>query len=112
MARLIRHDWPGNVRELENAIERSLALTSSGAIGVTDLPAVLQHDESPAMGLEHSYAHLSLQEARETFEQGYIKEVLTKTGGNITHASKMAGIAWQNFHQKLKKYEINAKEKS
>ena len=61
------------------------------------------------MGLEHSYAHLSLQEARETFEQGYIKEVLTKTGGNITHASKIAGIAWQNFHQKLKKYEINAK---
>ncbi|MBB30955.1 MAG: hypothetical protein CME25_18860 [Gemmatimonadetes bacterium] len=63
----------------------------------------------PVMGLEHSYAHLSLQEARETFEQGYIKEVLTKTVGNITHASKMAGIAWQNFHQKLKKYEINAK---
>ncbi|MBS10726.1 MAG: hypothetical protein CME19_03875 [Gemmatimonadetes bacterium] len=54
------------------------------------------------------YSHLSLQEARESFEQTYIKEVLTKTNGNITHASKMAGIAWQNFHQKLKKSTIDA----
>ena len=53
--------------------------------------------------------NIYLQEARETFEQGYIKEVLTKTGGNITHASKIASIAWQNFHQKLKKYSIDAK---
>jgi DNA-binding NtrC family response regulator len=52
---------------------------------------------------------LSLQEARESFEQTYINEVLTKTNGNITHAAKMAGIAWQNFHQKLKKYAIDAK---
>jgi DNA-binding NtrC family response regulator len=109
MSRLIRHDWPGIVRELENAIERSLALTDGDTIEIPDLPVILQQDEAPAMGLEQSYAHLSLQEARENFEQGYIKEVLTKTGGNITHASKMAGIAWQNFHQKLKKYEINAK---
>src|SRR5207237_567751 len=28
MQRLMAYDWPGNVRELENAIERSLALTS------------------------------------------------------------------------------------
>lgn len=84
MSKLIRHGWPGNVRELENAIERSLALTSGETIEVADLPAVLQQDATPVMGLEHSYAHLSLQEARETFEQGYIKEVLTKTSGNIT----------------------------
>ena len=54
-------------------------------------------------------SHLPLQEARERFEQIYVKEVLTRTGGNITHAAKAAGIAWQNFHQKLKKYGIDAK---
>jgi DNA-binding NtrC family response regulator len=108
MARLIRHDWPGNVRELENAIERAVALAATEAIEAADLPAVLRED-GPASLAGGGYSHLSLQEAREGFEQAYISEALTKTGGNITHAAKMAGIAWQNFHQKLKKYGIDAK---
>ena len=108
MARLIRHDWPGNVRELENAVERAVALADTDTIEVVDLPAALRED-GPASISGGSYAHLSLQEAREGFEQAYISEALTKTGGNITHAAKMAGIAWQNFHQKLKKYGIDAK---
>jgi DNA-binding NtrC family response regulator len=108
MERLVRHDWPGNVRELENAIERAVALAPTDTIQVSDLPAALQ-EGTTSVGAGQTYAHLSLQEARETLEQSYIVEVLTKTGGNITHASKMAGIAWQNFHQKLKKYGIDAK---
>ena len=109
IARLIRHDWPGNVRELENVIERAVALCTADLIALSDLPVNLQQETVSALAGSESYAHLSLQEARETFEQGYIKEVLTKTGGNITHASRIAGIAWQNFHQKLKKYSIDAK---
>jgi formate hydrogenlyase transcriptional activator len=33
MAALIHYDWPGNVRELENAIERTLILTTGPALG-------------------------------------------------------------------------------
>ena len=106
---LVRHDWPGNVRELENAIERAVALARDTTIGVDDLPAGIHQDGPAAIHEGTSYSHLSLQVARESFEQAYINEVLTKTGGNITHASKIAGIAWQNFHQKLKKYSIDAK---
>ena len=109
MNSLVHHDWPGNVRELENIVERAVALCQEDAIDVTDLPATLQDGTASTIKDATSYSHLSLQEARESFEQVYIREVLTKTGGNITHASKMAGIAWQNFHQKLKKYDINAK---
>ena len=106
---LVRHEWPGNVRELENAIERAVALCQDATIDVVDLPSAIQEGGPLHVGESGSYSHLSLQEARESFEQIYIKEVLTKTNGNITHASKMAGIAWQNFHQKLKKYTIDAK---
>ena len=109
MDRFIRHAWPGNVRELENAVERAVALCPTDTVQASDLPANLQAEAPPSSRAGESYAHLSLQEARETFEQGYIREALTKTGGNITHAAKMAGIAWQNFHQKLKKYSIDAK---
>ena len=111
MDTLMRHDWPGNVRELENAIERAVALARTDTIEITDLPPILQ-DGGTAISSNtgDSYGHLPLREARDLFEQKYIAELLTQTKGNITHAAKMAGIAWQNFHQKLKKYEIDAKE--
>ena len=107
--RLVRHDWPGNVRELENVIERAVALCDGGTIDIQDLPASIREGATPTVREAGGYSHLSLQEARESFEQTYINEVLTKTNGNITHASKIASIAWQNFHQKLKKYGIDAK---
>ena len=110
MARLIRYDWPGNVRELENVIERAVALSTADTIEVSDLPANVHQATASSLSNGQGYAHLSIQEARETFEQRYIKEVLQKTGGNISHASKIAGIAWQNLYNKLKKYNINAKE--
>ncbi|MFT5368664.1 MAG: DNA-binding NtrC family response regulator [Candidatus Latescibacterota bacterium] len=108
---LMRHDWPGNVRELENAIERAVALARTDIIELTDLPPILQDGgTSITPGSGDSYGHLPLRDARDVFEQKYIAELLTKTKGNITHAAKLAGIAWQNFHQKLKKYDIDAKE--
>jgi DNA-binding NtrC family response regulator len=108
---LMRHDWPGNVRELENAIERAVALARTNIIELTDLPPILQDGgTSITPGSGDSYGHLPLRDARDVFEQKYIAELLTKTKGNITHAAKLAGIAWQNFHQKLKKYDIDAKE--
>ncbi|MBT5831258.1 MAG: sigma-54-dependent Fis family transcriptional regulator, partial [Candidatus Latescibacteria bacterium] len=108
---LIRHNWPGNVRELENAIERAVALARTNIIDMIDLPPILQEGGTAiTSGSGDSYGHLPLRDARDVFEQKYIAELLTKTKGNITHAAKMAGIAWQNFHQKLKKYEIDAKK--
>ena len=109
---LMRYHWPGNVRELGNAIERAVVLARTDVLEIADLPPSLRETQamSTAMGtFDTSYAHMSWLEAREAFEQSYIKEVLTKTNGNITHAAKVADIAWQNFHQKLKKYNINAK---
>lgn len=109
--KLIQHSWPGNVRELENVIERAVALARSNTIEIADLPPALKSGEATAIIRSgDSYGHLSLRDARDLFEQKYIAELLTQTKGNITHAAKMAGIAWQNFHQKLKKYDIDAKE--
>lgn len=105
----MKYDWPGNVRELGNAIEREIVLSANDLLEISDLSEHLQLETPKSTTLEQSYAHLSLQKAREIFEQGYIREVLQKTNGNITHASKIAGIAWQNFHQKLKKYGIDTK---
>ncbi len=45
MRRLIAYDWPGNVRELENAIERSVALSSGPALHHADLPTNVQYGQ-------------------------------------------------------------------
>jgi DNA-binding NtrC family response regulator len=42
---LSRYSWPGNVRELENAVERAIALNSSGVLTPDDFP---RKSNSPA----------------------------------------------------------------
>src|SRR4029077_10682727 len=37
-AMLSHYSWPGNVRELENAVERAIALNSSGVLTPEDFP--------------------------------------------------------------------------
>ena len=46
MRRLIAYDWPGNVRELENAVERSVALSSGPTLNHADLPTNIQYGQT------------------------------------------------------------------
>ncbi len=39
---LLLHDWPGNIRELENALEHTVSMADSGALGLADLPPELR----------------------------------------------------------------------
>jgi two-component system, NtrC family, response regulator HydG len=103
MDRLLRHSWPGNVRELENTIERAVALSDGGEIDLVDIlplastPAALP-ENPPAPRAVQAYA-----DARRLFEQEYLNELLKASGGNITEASRLAGIARQNLYVKMKK---------
>ncbi|MEW6354801.1 MAG: sigma-54 dependent transcriptional regulator [Planctomycetota bacterium] len=103
------HDWPGNVRELENVIERAVILSKGGEILPSHLPRMgappPPGDEGPTVDLSRSLA-----EARDEFERQYVAGLLRETKGNISAAAKRAGIAWQNFQRKLKKFNMNAKD--
>jgi len=96
--------WPGNVRELENAIEHGAAVAEGEMITPEDLPSsifrVETDDEDPPL---HS---LPLKGAKDAFEKRYVVEVLKRSRGNVATAAKKAGIARQNFYQKLKKYGL------
>lgn len=44
---LCRHDWPFNIRELDKALATALAISGSGAIDASHLPASIQRSHSP-----------------------------------------------------------------
>jgi DNA-binding NtrC family response regulator len=103
---LLRHDWPGNVRELENAVEHGVALCPGKQIGLNDFPQRRSGHRSEDIPL---LIDRPLHQARDDFEKRYITALLKLTGGNVTRASEMAGIARQNMQLKLKEYGISSK---
>jgi len=96
---LLSRGWQGNVRELRNFIERSVSL------GWIDAPARTPSIPPPSSSPEQLVAlDLPLKEARaawiDKFENVYVRAMLKKTGGNVTHAAERSGVS-RRFLQRL-----------
>jgi DNA-binding NtrC family response regulator len=93
--------WPGNVRELRNAVARYLAL---GELGRMEHSTGGSGTDSDAF-TEVLELDLPLSEARDRviqiFEERYIARALIRTGGNVTHAARAAGVG-RRYFQTLK----------
>lgn len=115
MARLMAHKWPGNVRELQNAIERAVVLTRDGDIRLDDIYQNTPYERSdepatasnpaPSNGVELCFA-----EAREVFEKTFIRDLLTKTKGNISQTARLSGKHRVEIYRLLEKYHIDPQE--
>ena len=49
---------------------------------------------------------LPFREARERFERDYFANLLHLTGGNVSEAARLSGIARQNFYAHIKRLAI------
>ncbi len=95
--------WPGNVRELENAIERALVLGRSEALQLTDLPEqIVRAGRGTPTGKSLSYAEAKAL-ALESFERSFVEGILSKAGGNISEAARLAGLDRSNFKRLMKR---------
>lgn len=105
---LERYQWPGNVRELRNVIERAVSLAEGTYISLLDLPPpLLGMDVTPALaGFERKSFQEAKREAVENFEKAYIARLLELSGGNVSHASRMASLRRTVFHRIMKKYGL------
>jgi len=103
---LIRYGWPGNVRELENAIEHAVALCNGNIVKIGDIPRHSQTIELEQVSLP---LDRTMRDARDIFERQYIEGLLKITGGNVTKAAVMAGMARQNLQLKLKEFGISSR---
>ncbi len=101
LAALQRYDFPGNVRELENNIERGVALSTDGRLGLAQLPEELRGNLS-----EEDGKFSSKMPTLEQQESDYILWVLKQTQGNRTQAAQILGIDRVSLWRKLKKYNI------
>jgi two-component system, NtrC family, response regulator GlrR len=120
------HDWPGNVRELANVVEGAALLSTDGNLRPHHLFAVIpkaaaapreaeQPPEQPSPRAFEVLRLLSpsaplppLRDVREAFDRAYLEEALRRTSGNVTAAARLAGRNRTDFHDLLRRHEIDA----
>lgn len=100
------YDWPGNVGALERVVDGLVAAKKTGVINVSDLPTELQRE----MALNDnsvSAADVPLREAKRRFEREYFKDLLRRTKGNMSLASRASRVGRPYLYKKINDYEID-----
>ncbi len=96
--------WPGNVRELENAVKRSLALSS--VPGVLPLKYLVPTAHFTPLGAPGPAGPVPLKQVVAESEKAHILNVLNLTGGSRTKTAEMLGISRKNLWEKMKAYGL------
>lgn len=99
MAALQEAPWPGNVRQLCSVVEQSLALAVTPQVPVTLVRRLLREETEREMA--------ALDEARRAFEYDYLVQLLDTTGGNVTHAARVARRNRTEFYKLLARHGID-----
>lgn len=111
MRRFASYAWPGNVAELAATVAR---LAATGDDGVNPL-AVYRDPHAPIGELAESLlaADLPLIQARtvlgDEFDRRYLRKVLARYNGNVSHAAGASGIARRYFQTLKAKLNVPAK---
>ncbi len=94
--------WSGNVRELRHAVERAVVINAGGPVTPSDLGVSAATAVRPLAAAQV----LPFREAREGFERDYFASLLQLTGGNVSEAARLSGLARQNFYNHMQQLGI------
>ncbi len=111
-----------NSRELVNVVEGAAVLSTDGTLRAEHLLDVIAHPhaqgdmasgESEPLAFPfsldvHDGTFPLLREGREAFDRFYLEEVLRRTNGNVSSAAKLAGRNRTDFHDLLRRHELQA----
>lgn len=107
---LAGYSFPGNLRELENLSQRAFILSGGEEIRAEHLPPHVLEGVPPthasvdprgdvtAQSLKRAVAK-AITAARISVERDYVNRLLARTGGNLSEASRLSGIAFRQLHR-------------
>lgn len=102
-----QYNWPGNVRELESEIERYAFGEPLEFIG-NALPSERNSDDPPfERSLSINPDGMTLQEARDAFEQAFICAALQKNAWRKGETAEELGISPKALYNKIHKYGLD-----
>ncbi len=105
--RILAYDFPGNVRELENTVERAVALSRDGVIGLETLPPTIL-DPKKAEGKSRLPTDGgSLEEMVNEYERSLLGEALERCGGVKKKAAAFLGISFRSFRYRFEKLGLD-----
>jgi DNA-binding NtrC family response regulator len=107
LSHLQAQPWPGNVRELRNVLARAAALASGGVIRREDVAGEGfgfrgTREERSALNLSGEFTPAK-ERAIERFESAYLGALMKRCSGNLSLASREAGLARHHLRDLLKK---------
>jgi transcriptional regulator with GAF, ATPase, and Fis domain len=104
---LVRHAWPGNVRELRNTLERAVALSEPLAVGPAASSASSSSSSAssgapaaPTVDLSQPL-RVGRQRVVDAWEREYVTRLLDECGGNVSEASRRAGLERMSMYRLL-----------
>ncbi|PTN34355.1 sigma-54 dependent transcriptional regulator [Desulfonatronum sp. SC1] len=113
---LSHRDWPGNARELKNFVRRLIIFCPGEKLNLSVLKMVDgRHPARPAAenaagsGEIESYAEAKAR-AVNAFTAEYVGDLLSKAGGNVSQAAKMADMSRVALQKIVRKMNINPVE--
>jgi transcriptional regulator with PAS, ATPase and Fis domain len=88
---MLIYDWPGNVRQLGRVIERSVALSATSEILMSDLPdAIARRPSSPRL-------EIPLDGTLRSWSSRYARAVLTQCEGNKKRACDILDVSYHTL---------------
>jgi transcriptional regulator with PAS, ATPase and Fis domain len=100
-----RYQWPGNVRELENLVRREFLLGDGAELRIGGDGLAESGGATAAVSWAYRPAKAR---ALAAFDHRFLRELLLRSGGNISLAAKLAGKERRALGRLLKKYRIDA----
>ncbi|MFO7840496.1 MAG: sigma-54 dependent transcriptional regulator [Desulfosalsimonadaceae bacterium] len=100
---LRQYSWPGNIREFKNLLERLSITTEKEVVAADDIPSPYNPDAAQGAGRDAGlFAFERLKEARQAFEQEFIRRKLTENQFDTLKTARQIGVE-KSFLQKVVK---------
>jgi DNA-binding NtrC family response regulator len=100
--KLLAYEWRGNVRELENCMERLVALATTDAVVVDDLPDYIRAERDPILAIDEADDIVTLEELGDR----YIRKVITLLNGDRTATAALLGIDKRTLSRRVEQQTV------